>query len=124
MRLNMGLQALINGASDTDFEELLFWGRVSGLRGDYYIAVGVTYTQQYEFPTKTFYFASSNDFVFRQFRDINKQHEDVYDTITTPFTGDSAHIYVKEENETDPNATAAAEQQEEEAEREGNANLF
>ena len=65
----MGLQALLNEASADDFEELLFWGRVSGTNADYYVAMGVTYKHQYEFPTKTFYFASSNDFVFRAFRD-------------------------------------------------------
>jgi len=61
----MGLQALLNESRDTDFEELMFWGRVSGLRADYYVAVGVTYAKQYEFPTKTFFFACSGDFVFR-----------------------------------------------------------
>lgn len=35
---------------------------------------------------------------------MNVLHKDVYDTITTPFIGDSAHVYVKIENETDPNA--------------------
>ena len=104
----MGVQALLNDCSDTDFEELLFWGRISGVRADYYIAMGVTYAKQYEFPTKTFYFASSNDFVFKQFRDINTLHKDKYDGLTGPFTGDSSHIYVKVDNETDPNATAAA----------------
>lgn len=97
----MGLQALLNKASETDFEELLFWGRVSGLRSDYFVATGITYTRQYEFPTKTFYFASSNDFVFKQFRDINTLHKDKYDGLVTPFTGDSNHVYIKVENETD-----------------------
>ena len=104
----MALQCLLNESSETEFEELMFWGRVSGVRGDYYIAVGVTYTKQYEFPTKSFYFASSNDMVFRKFRDINTQHETEYDKILTPFTGDSAHIYIKVENETDPNVAAQA----------------
>jgi len=113
----MGLQQLLNNAGEADFEELLFWGRVSGSRSDYYIAMGVTYKHQYEFPSKTFYFASSNDFVFRQFRDMNVLHKDVYDTISTPFIGDSAHIYVKLENEPDQNAADATEQQQEEVER-------
>lgn len=107
--MNLSLQTLLNQSSDTEFEELMFWGRISGLRADYYIAVGVTYSKQYEFPTKTFYFASSSDFVFRKFRDMNTQHKDEYDKILTPFIGDSAHIYIKEENETDPNAVAQAE---------------
>ena len=61
--------------------------------------MGVTYTKQYEFPTKTFYFASSQDMVFREFREINKLHEGEYDKIKTPFTGDSNHIYIKEVDE-------------------------
>ena len=61
----------MNEAKEEDFEELLFWGRISGSQKDYYIAMGVTYTSQYEFPTKTFYLASSSDMVFRQFREIN-----------------------------------------------------
>lgn len=87
----------MNDAKPEDFEEILFWGRVSGITKDYYIAMGVTYTKQYEFPTKTFYFASSSDMVFRQFREINKQHEEVYDTIKEPFSGDSNKVYVQVE---------------------------
>ena len=89
----MGLQALLNEADGTDFEEILFWGRISGMTCDYYIAMGVTYTKQYEFPTKTFYFASSNDFVFKKFRDINSLHKDKYDALEGPFKGDSNHVY-------------------------------
>ena len=106
LRLNLGLQALLNQSSDSDFEEMMFWGRISGLSADYYIAMGVTYSQQYEFPTKTFFFANSNDMVFRQFRDINTLHKDEYDKIATPFEGDSNKIYIKIENETDPNEEA------------------
>ena len=114
LRLNLGLQALLNESSDGEFEELLFWGRVSGIRSDYYVAMGVTYKHQYEFPTKTFYFASSSDYVFRKFRDINTQHEEEYDKITEPFKGDSSYVYIKIENETDPNASAAVQEEKEE----------
>lgn len=41
----------------SQFEELLFWGKITGLYGDYYIAVGYTYTGVYEFPNKRFYWA-------------------------------------------------------------------
>jgi len=84
---------LLNDAKPEDFEELLFWGRVSGTDKDYYIAMGVTYSKQYEFPTKSFYFATSADMVFKKFRDLNDQHKDEYDNITTPFKGISAHIH-------------------------------
>jgi len=115
LRLSLGLQQLLNSANETDFEELLFWGRVTGLRGDYYIAMGVTYRHQYEFPTKSFYLASSHDFCFRKFRELNRQHETEYDKLLGPFTGDSNHVYIKVDNEADPEAPAVQEQ--EEAER-------
>lgn len=92
---------------------------MSGINGDYYIAMGVTFTKQYEFPTKCFFFASSSDFVFRKFRDMNTQHKESYDKddYTGPFTGDYAHILLKIENETDPNPEAAASQEAAEEER-------
>lgn len=76
--------------------------------------MGVTYSKQYEFPTKCFFFASSNDFVFRAFRDMNTLHQDKYDDIVSAFTGDSNHIYIKVENETDPNAPKQVEEEEKE----------
>ena len=79
--------------------------------------MGVTYSHQYEFPTKTFYFASSNDFVFKKFRDMNTQHKALYDSFKEAFSGDSTKIYKKEENETDLAAQAAAEAEQEEVER-------
>ena len=99
LRLNLGLQQLLNDAKPEDFEELLFWGRVSGVSKDYYIAMGVTYTSQYEFPTKTFFFATSGDMVFKQFREINTQHKDEYDKIVTQFKGDPTHVYIKVDEE-------------------------
>lgn len=90
---------------------------MSGTKSDYYIAMGVTYRHQYEFPTKCFYFASSTDFVFKKFRDMNTLHKDEYDNLKDPFTGDSALIIKKVENETDMEAQKAAEQQKQEEER-------
>ena len=43
-QIEIALQQLLNNAKDSDFEELLFWGRVSGQKADYYIAMGVTYS--------------------------------------------------------------------------------
>lgn len=116
LRLNLALQQLLNEAGDSDFEELLFWGRINGTRGDYYIAMGVTYTHQYEFPTKCFYFASSSDFVFRKFRPINTQYKDEYDKIKSQFTGDCNHVHIKDARESGP-GEEEVQQQVEETER-------
>jgi len=58
-QLEVALQELLNNAGATDFDELLFWGRISGLKADYYIAMGVCYKDRYEFPEKKFYWCSS-----------------------------------------------------------------
>ena len=63
-QLQNGIQQLLNSASKHDFEELLFWGRIEGINQDYYICLGVTYTDKYEFPEKRFYWASGADFKF------------------------------------------------------------
>jgi hypothetical protein len=47
---------------DTEFEELLFWGKIIGMTADYYIAMGIVYTGRYEFPEKRFFYACSADF--------------------------------------------------------------
>ena len=109
----MGLQQLLNDSKAEDFEELLFWGRISGISQDYYIAMGVTYSKQYEFPTKTFYFASSSDMTFRQFRELNTQHKELYDTLDGQFTGDSTFIHEKVESDEAQQEEAPAEEQKE-----------
>jgi len=49
-------------------DELMFWGKVTGVQNDYYIAVSITYKNMYEFPQKTFYYTLSNTkgFTFRE----------------------------------------------------------
>lgn len=78
---------MLNTAAETEFEDLLFWGKISGLNGDYYIAVGLVFTGRYEFAEKRFYYCTSSDFTFRAFPVLNDQHKDKYDKITTVLTG-------------------------------------
>lgn len=59
MQLEMSMMSL---RSKIDGDELHFWGKVTGIVNDYYVAVAVTYAGQYEFPSKTFYWALSTNF--------------------------------------------------------------
>jgi len=61
----------MNRSNKHDFEELMFWGRIEGMQSDYYICLGLTYTDKYEFPEKRFYWASSSDFKFNEFAKLN-----------------------------------------------------
>ena len=78
---------------------MLFWGKLTGLNADYYIATGLVYTGRYEFADKRFYFATSNDFHFRPFPAVNDQHKDLYDSIKTILTGNPKLIHKKVEAE-------------------------
>lgn len=49
--------------------------------------MGITYSDKWEFPDKTFYWASSADFKFAPFPKLNDQHREQIDTITSLFTG-------------------------------------
>ena len=78
--MEVALQELLNSAAPSDFDELLFWGRVSGVKADYYIAMGVCYNDRFEFPEKKFYWCSpANSMVFEAFPALNDQHKDRYD---------------------------------------------
>ena len=89
--MEVALRELLNNSGETDFDELLFWGRITGLKADYYIAMGVCYKDRYEFPEKKFYWCSSNHqnntvnpetnvkaFTFVPFDKLNDQHINEY----------------------------------------------
>jgi len=100
----------LNSSAHDDFEELLFWGKIVGQDKDYFIAMGVTYTDKYEFPEKCFFWASSADFVFKPFKSMNDQHKEKYNALVGFFTGDPAKVLVKVEPEVDPEAEEAPEE--------------
>ena len=74
VQLEMGMQQLLNNSAETEFEELLFWGKLVGLNGDYYVALGLVFTGRYEFAEKRFFYATSSDFTFKPFPTLNDQH--------------------------------------------------
>ena len=49
MNLEIGLRELHNKEK---VEQLNFWGKITGEEGNYYIALGLNYTNHYEFPEK------------------------------------------------------------------------
>jgi hypothetical protein len=66
---------------------------------DYYIAMGIKYSNKYEFAEKSFYWASSNDFNFKKFEPLNDYNREHYDKIKTLITGDPKLIHRKVEPE-------------------------
>ena len=96
------MQQLLNKKNEgdiPDFEELLFWGKIIGTNNDYYIAMGVNYSGMYEFPVKVFFWASSVDFAFKPFPDLNEQHFEEYNKIKSLITGNPLKIHKQVEPE-------------------------
>lgn len=89
IQLEIGLTNLNNSI---ECDELLFWGRINGLKADYFIAVAVFYEGKYEFPGKKFYWASNNDFKFAELPETLEQHNEFINKYNDFFTGDHAKI--------------------------------
>ena len=74
-QIDLAIQKLLNSSMPSDFDELLFWGRISGVKNDYYIAMGIIYNDRFEFPEKRFFWCNaSNGMTFEPFPDLNDQH--------------------------------------------------
>ena len=73
-------------------DELLFWGKITGLNSDYLIAVAIFYEGKYEFPLKKFYWASSNDYKFQELPETLEQHTEYVNKYNDFFTGDHTKI--------------------------------
>lgn len=71
---------------------MLFWGRVTGLKADYFIAVAVFYEGKYEFPVKKFYWALNTDFKFQELPEILEQHTEYINKYNDFFSGDPNKI--------------------------------
>lgn len=83
---------LTNLNNSIECDELLFWGRITGLKADYLVAVAVFYEGKYEFPVKKFYWATSNDFKFQEMPETLEQHNEHVNKYNDFFTGDPAKI--------------------------------
>jgi radial spoke head protein 9 len=82
----MGLEVGLLQLNDREkFDELMFWGRIRGAASDYYVAMGVKFTE-YEFPSKAFYFATSN-FSFQRLPAIQPLFKDKIEEVVSLFTG-------------------------------------
>jgi len=60
---------------------------LSGVQYDYLMAVGLTYSNQYEFPFKKFFWALSKDFEFKEMPDLNDQHKAAVNAMDSLFEG-------------------------------------
>lgn len=84
MQLDIALHELNN---TVECGELLFWGKISADKADYFIAMAIDYEGKYEFPDKKFFWASSKTFKFEQLPEPLEQHNEFANN-SNPFSGD------------------------------------
>ena len=103
-------------------DEVLFWGKVTGIDADYYIALAVTFGGMYEFPQKQFYWALSTtpDLKFREMPGLglpNPEQDKDIDARASYFKGDPYKPLVeKPDDGAEEEAEAAPVEEEEENE--------
>lgn len=79
--------------SNDKLGEIFYWGKIFGTKADYYIAYGLKMSE-FEFPSKTFYWAVDNNF---EFTPLPLLTEDIADQIVQlaidiPFTGEPTTV--------------------------------
>ena len=107
LTLNLDERMQLEGALNQlqckcDDEELAFWGKIQGVKNDYFIAIGTTYTDMYEFPVKRFYWSLSNDLSFKELPSLTEHYNDKINTDNSFFQGEPGRVIVstkKEEGE-------------------------
>ena len=60
----------------TKFEELYFWGKITGDEFDYFIAFGINFIGNYGFPKKIFFYAPSDTFKFEELPETFPYHDE------------------------------------------------
>jgi radial spoke head protein 9 len=100
-------------------EELWFWGKIIGSDFDYFIALGINYKNNYEFPEKIFYFGTSNDYIFNPLPETLAQHlPDMKKHSNTLLKGDPKLIIENYEEGVDPEAAEREREREAELSKE------
>ena len=92
MKLELALMKL---TETTDFDQILFWGKIEGIKKDYYIAQGLNFKGCYEFPMKTFYWCSGADFNFAKFTEVKSEFSDDVDKFRGMFVGQPDKILIQ-----------------------------
>lgn len=85
LQLDLALQKLDN---DLDFEELAFWGKISGVQNDYFIAYGTNYMGRKEFPCRQFYWCTSSNWTFSKLPCALKNLDNIFNQVQTYFIGE------------------------------------
>ena len=111
MQIEMALNTL---QARMETEELCFWGKIEGIKNDYFIAMGLQFRNMYEFPVKTFFWALSGEYIFREMPDLTEQHDMLIDDDTSYFQGTPQQVVAKSKSGEDGEEAEEAKSEKEE----------
>ena len=95
--------------ANSETDELTFWGKIEGIKNDYYIAMGLQFRNMYEFPVKTFYWALSGEFIFKEMPSLTGQHDAQIDVDSSYFMGTPAAVLSGKKGDDEEGEGGAAE---------------
>ena len=102
-KLEIALKELQNASPH---EVLQFWGKISGEDADYFIALGINFTNHFEFPQKVFYYATSTTFTFEPLPQTLPYHDvEMNKTYYDPLKG-NPNLLIKQMKQEAPEGTA------------------
>jgi len=81
--------------TDIKCDEMQFWGKILGAEKDYYIAKAFYFKGFKNFPKKTYFYCSSNNFIFSELPEIQPHHFDDFYKFNTYFIGNPDIILLK-----------------------------
>lgn len=123
MQLEMGLCQL---RATVEADEILFWGKITGINADYFIACAVTFAGQYEFPSKQFYWTLSTtpDFKFKEMPALGlpmPEQDAFIDACSSFFMGEPSKLLNQKEGAEEEEVPVETNSVAEEEDEEGNA---
>ena len=96
MKLNF---ALLKIYENEGVESVYFWGKIEGIKSDYFIAVTYQKKGVFEFPTKRFFW-SDNEFNFQEMPPFNLEYKEKVNTFNKQlFSGQASKLLIQVEGE-------------------------
>lgn len=87
LKLDISLRKL---ADPNKYDDVLFWGRITGSQNNYYIALALKF-DTYEFPFKRFFYCTDN-FEFKPLPALIAQFKDMVEGYNGEFSGDQDRV--------------------------------
>ena len=91
-RVNLEL-AILKLYEQEDFDEVKFWGKITGVTKDYYVAIAVNFEGHQGFPHKRMFWCNEQTWLFAELP--QSAHAEFSETINSIFSGEHDRILIE-----------------------------